>query len=150
MSKLLIVDENELTVYLIRKIAEERGYKCSIAQSNEDALAHLRLVEYDVIVLDYMLGEETAIPTIEHIACENLTAKLILYTCANIAEIQKALNGNLRRISRIYDKADPSLAEQVAPFGEMLEEVCPPRPSWSFTLRRAALTCLAIAGIRHA
>ena len=57
MSKLLIVDDEEMIRMLIKKYAEFEGYEVFEAKNGLECIEMVRNNDYDVIIMDVMMPE---------------------------------------------------------------------------------------------
>lgn len=53
--KLLIVDDDEAILELVRKILTVHGYPCDVSRSGEEAFEALRRERYHAVILDVMM-----------------------------------------------------------------------------------------------
>jgi CheY-like chemotaxis protein len=58
-TSILLVEDDEVLCDVVRRNLEARGYRVSVANDVQGALAHLRSQEYDLIVLDINLPDQT-------------------------------------------------------------------------------------------
>jgi len=56
MAKILVVDDDKDTCWLLSNILKEDGYQVEIAQTGKSALKRIKAIESDVMVLDYNLS----------------------------------------------------------------------------------------------
>jgi len=58
-TRILLVEDDEVLCDVVRRNLEARGYHVSVANDVQGALAHLRSQEFDLIVLDINLPDQT-------------------------------------------------------------------------------------------
>ena len=62
MAKILVVDDDKDTCWLLSNVLKEDGYQVEIAQTGKSALKRIKAIEPDVMVLDYNLSGVSSIP----------------------------------------------------------------------------------------
>lgn len=65
MAKILVVDDDKDTCWLLSEILKEEGYQVEIAYTGKSALKRIEAIEPDVMVLDYNLSRVSSIPILK-------------------------------------------------------------------------------------
>ncbi len=93
-TRVLLVDDEALYVESLAKVLRRRGLDPETALGGAEALARLREVEYDVIVLDLRMPGMDGIATLEAIRSRDpVTPVLLLSGQADVARATSALKG---------------------------------------------------------
>lgn len=71
-AKILIVDDNEMNLSVVKNLLKLTGINVDTAISGADCLLKLRLFSYHLIFLDHMMPEMDGEETLKHIQAENL------------------------------------------------------------------------------
>ncbi|MCR4604641.1 MAG: response regulator [Eubacterium sp.] len=88
-AKLLVVDDNEMNLMVIKNLLKQNGIAPDLALSGEEALGKMKADTYDVILLDHMMPQMDGIETL-HKAREE---ELIPEDCPVIALTANAVVG---------------------------------------------------------
>ncbi|WP_042476252.1 response regulator transcription factor [Bacillus ndiopicus] len=75
MTKILVVDDEEILRMLIRDTLEDMGYEIDEAEDGQEALEKVTQESYDLMILDYMMPHVTGIEVIEQLP-EQIKANL--------------------------------------------------------------------------
>ncbi|MBM7648727.1 CheY-like chemotaxis protein [Bacillus ectoiniformans] len=94
MKKILVVDDEEILRMLILDTLEDLGYEVEEAEDGQEALEKVEQLEYDLMILDYMMPNVTGIEVIERLP-DSIKAKLpvlMLTAKAQVADRQEVLD----------------------------------------------------------
>ncbi len=80
MAKILVVDDVQDAVNLIRRILEKKGHQVFAFTEEEDALNHARREEMDLAVLDIKLKKMSGIEVLEELKKITPTIRAIMLT----------------------------------------------------------------------
>jgi len=80
MAKLLVIDDEGDIRHLFAAELEEDGHEVCTAGSSHDALALLRGTEFDLVILDIQLDQESGLELLQQIARERGQLPVILCT----------------------------------------------------------------------
>ena len=75
---ILIVDDDERIRELIKQYLTDNGYLASTANSAEDATEKVRIIKFDIIVLDVMMPGQSGLSLTEEIKKNNPTPIILL------------------------------------------------------------------------
>ena len=89
MAKILVVDDDKDTCWLLSNILKEDGYQVEIAQTGKSALKRIPAIEPDVMVLDYNLSRVSSIPILKEVLRVFPSLKVIMIS-AYASETAKA------------------------------------------------------------
>lgn len=95
--KLLLVDDEESLLLLIRDELENSGYDVDTAESGEKALEILSKKKFAIVVLDIMMPGIDGLEVLKNIRQQGLKSKVVLLTGVNelkIARDSLALGAN--------------------------------------------------------
>ena len=125
-SHILIVDDNEYLLYLLRSVLESEHYRVSVI--NGGAGAHERIQENppDLIILDLKLGDASGLDILEALRSHETTATIpvLIYSAAILEaeSVTKLVAGNPTRYRSVSVLRKPfdvdALLERV---GRMIE-----------------------------
>jgi CheY-like chemotaxis protein len=82
MKRILIVDDEEILRMLIADTLEDLDVQIDIAEDGRIALEKLSLVDYDLMLLDYMMPELTGMEVLEQLSQEKKAQMPILMLTA--------------------------------------------------------------------
>jgi signal transduction histidine kinase/CheY-like chemotaxis protein len=107
ITKVLLVDDEEITRYLVRQLLPRSRYALSAAANGVEGLRCLRNDRPDVVLLDINMPEMTGAEFLEHVQDDASLSQLpiIVLTSAILQPHQRSL---LRRAWRIVSKSDLS------------------------------------------
>lgn len=57
--KVLLIEDNQINQMITKKMLENKGVKCTILQTGEEAVEHLKNNHYDLVLMDVHLQEST-------------------------------------------------------------------------------------------
>jgi len=66
LSKILLVDDEPDLLDVLKITLEAKGHTVQCASSGEDALHYLRVYQYDLIILDWMMPHMTGVEALRH------------------------------------------------------------------------------------
>lgn len=88
MSKILIIEDNELNLKLMKDILESQGYDVDSSFDGEDGLLKANKNEYDLILLDIQMPIISGYDFLE--TYKKSTPIIVVSACAMDTEIEKA------------------------------------------------------------
>ncbi|MDI6889695.1 MAG: sigma-54 dependent transcriptional regulator [Thermodesulfovibrionales bacterium] len=137
MRKILIVDDEPQSNWLLSQILEREGYQVMTAGSGKDALKRIREEPPDIIFLDVKMPEMDGIETLKHIKQENSNPTIIMlsaFSSINDAVTAIRLGAydylpkpfNDGQIKIVIEKAlrEQTLSEEIANLKNQLKEKC--------------------------
>ncbi len=89
MAKILVVDDDKDTCWLLSNVLKEDSYQVEIAQTGKSALKRIQAIEPDVMVLDYNLSGVSSIPILKEALRVFPSLKIIMIS-AYASETAKA------------------------------------------------------------
>ncbi len=126
VTRVLIVDDEEVARYLVRQLLPRGVYDVREATTGTEGLAQLRNIPPDVLLLDLKMPEMTGFELLEHIAgdpgLDDLPA--IVLTSAILNPYERQLLG---RASRIMSKSDLSAVALTETIEQVLARRCSDR-----------------------
>ena len=78
--RLLVVEDQIKLASFLRKGLSEAGYACDIAESGSSAEALVADNEYDLVVLDVMLPDQTGFDTARHLRRDGYSGPILMLT----------------------------------------------------------------------
>lgn len=101
----LVIDDDEVFCQLVQRGLTKHQYQVSIAHNEQDALASARDENYDFILLDLRLGNDSGLQLIEPLLSHHADSKIILMTgYASLATAVKAIKlGAVNYIAKPID-----------------------------------------------
>lgn len=91
MSKILIAEDNELNLKLMRDLLENMGHTVESAQDGEIAIQKLVENKYDLLLLDLLMPKLSGFKVLEYLKEKDIKLKTIVVSaCAMEEEIQRA------------------------------------------------------------
>ena len=85
-SRVLVVDDEESIRFTFENFLSEEGYDVTTAINYNDALAVLDQKEFDLIIIDIILGGKTGLDLVEEIRVRDLSCQVVIITAAPTAE----------------------------------------------------------------
>ncbi len=88
--RVLVVDDDEDTLYGLKEVLESPGVEVSTAESGDEAEARLRSAAYDVVIADLMLGSsspEAGLKLVRHVKANHDGTKAIVITGCGESDI---------------------------------------------------------------
>lgn len=65
MAKILVVDDEQILLEFLKKTLESKGHVAQCLSNGKQALEHLRVYHYDLIVMDWMMPEVSGIEVLK-------------------------------------------------------------------------------------
>ncbi|MFZ3230353.1 MAG: response regulator transcription factor [Pseudobdellovibrio sp.] len=78
--RILVVEDQPKTAQFLKKGFNEVGYSVDIAESGGSAESYLASSEYDLVILDVMLPDQSGIDTARHIRRDGYVGPLLMLT----------------------------------------------------------------------
>lgn len=85
--RLLLVDDEEISVALTRRMLREGDFELDVAASSAEALERLKGPAYDVLLLDYRLGEEDGLDLLRRFRAQGIPTPVIFLTAYGDEEV---------------------------------------------------------------
>ena len=115
MAKILVVDDDKDTCWLLSNVLKEDSYQVEIAQTGKSALKRIKAIEPDVMVLDYNFSRVSSIPILKEALRVFPSLKIIMisaYASETAKEAAKELGAydfldkpfDIKKFSRIIKK----------------------------------------------
>ena len=81
---ILVIDDREHLLTLLRMILEDERYKVSVLQEGRGAVEHIRESSPDLVILDLKLADASGLDILESLRAQEATADIpvIVYTAA--------------------------------------------------------------------
>ena len=82
--QILIIDDQNQLLSLMRRILEDDQYQVHILQNGNDAFSHMKALLPDLLILDLKLGEISGQDVLKQLKEDSITAEIpvIVYTAA--------------------------------------------------------------------
>jgi DNA-binding response OmpR family regulator len=82
--KILVVDDKNELLHLMRRVLEDEMYQVSILQEGRDAFARVKSILPDLLILDLKLGDMSGQDVLRQLKSDRLTTEIpvIVYTAA--------------------------------------------------------------------
>lgn len=98
--RILVVDDRNELLHLMRRILEDEQYQVSILQEGRDAFARVKNLLPDLLILDLKLGDISGQDVLKQIKNDNVTTDIpvIVYTAAVLEaeEVNKLIESDQR------------------------------------------------------
>jgi two-component system, OmpR family, copper resistance phosphate regulon response regulator CusR len=111
--RILVVEDQYKTSAFIKKGLTEIGYSVDIAESGSSAESFVASSEYDLVILDVMLPDQTGIDTARHLRQDNYSGAILMLT---------ALSTTKDKVNGLDAGADDYLTKPFS-FDELLARV---------------------------
>lgn len=85
--RLLLIDDEDISVALTRRMLREGDFEVDVAVSSAEALERLKGPAYDVLLLDYRLGEEDGLDLLRRFRAEGILTPVIFLTAYGDEEV---------------------------------------------------------------
>jgi len=85
-SKILVVDDEESIRFTFEDFLSGEGHDVTTAINYNDALAVLDQKEFDLIIIDIILGGKTGLDLVQEIRARDLCCQVIIITASPTAE----------------------------------------------------------------
>ncbi|MBU5690059.1 MAG: response regulator [Candidatus Aenigmatarchaeota archaeon] len=91
MTRIMVVDDEESILILVKEVLEQEGFQVDTASDGKECLNKLKTVKPDLIVLDMMMPGMTGKDVLEKIRenPETKKIKVIFLTVARMSEVGK-------------------------------------------------------------
>jgi CheY-like chemotaxis protein len=124
--RILVVDDRNELLQLMRRVLEDEQYQVSILQEGKEAVAKVRNLLPDLLILDLKLGNMSGQDILEEIKNDRVTADIpvILYTAAVLEadQVSKLIESSPQRYNGVYLLKKPfELNDLLDKVEEMLE-----------------------------
>jgi DNA-binding response OmpR family regulator len=104
--RILVIDDRSELLHLMRRVLEDEQYQVSILQEGKDALAQVRDVSPDLLILDLKLGDMPGQEVLKQLKGDAIAADIpvILYTAAVLEaeEVASLLASNPQFYKDVY------------------------------------------------
>lgn len=90
MKKILVVEDNELNLKLMKDLLEIHGYSADSAENGKIALEKIQINNYDLILLDIQMPVFTGYDFLEASKDLNRPPIIVVSACAMEQEVKKA------------------------------------------------------------
>lgn len=86
--KLLIVDDNEDTLYMISRYLQLSGHQCDISSSGKEGLELIIKNKYDVVLLDISMPDFSGYDVVHSLHNNKLLSKqkIVLFTASSVSD----------------------------------------------------------------
>ncbi len=102
---ILVIDDYEYLLYLLRSVLEDEHYKVSVASKGEGAQERIQENPPDLIILDLKLGDTSGLDILETLRSHEATASIpVLVSSAAILEaesVSRLVAGNPARYHNV-------------------------------------------------
>ena len=124
--RILVVDDKNELLHLMRRVLEDEQYQVSILQEGKEAVAKVRSLLPDLLILDLKLGNMSGQDILEEMKNDHVTADIpvILYTAAVLEadHVSKLIESSPQRYNGVYLLKKPfELNDLLDKVEEMLE-----------------------------
>ena len=85
-SRILVVDDEESIRFTFENFLSEEGYDVTTAINYNNALAVLDQKEFDLIIIDIILGGKTGLDLVQEIRARDLRCQVVIITASPTAE----------------------------------------------------------------
>ena len=104
MGRILVVDDNEMDLLMVRTILEELGHELHFATDGEEALGVFRDNEFDVVVTDMILPGLDGLSLIREILRIDENAQVVAVSGVSADELEMANSlGAMEGLSKPVD-----------------------------------------------
>src|SRR5438477_10757444 len=104
--RILIVDDKNELLHLMRRVLEDEQYQVSILQEGRDAIARVKSQLPDLLILDLKLGDVSGQDILKQLKDDYVTEDIpvIVYTAAVLeaGEVSKLVTGDPVRYRGVY------------------------------------------------
>lgn len=104
--RILIVDDLDNLLLLMRRVLEDEQYQVSIVQDGRDAFAHVKMQLPDLLILDLKLGPVSGQDILKQLKDDRVTADIpvIIYTAAVLEadEVSRLISNNPRYYQGVH------------------------------------------------
>ena len=104
--RILVVDDRNDLLHLMRRVLEDEQYQVSILQDGRDAFATVRSQLPDLLILDLKLGTISGQDVLKQLKSDEVTADVpvIVYTAAVLEadEVAKLIEGDQQHYQNVH------------------------------------------------
>jgi len=104
--RILVVDDRNDLLHLMRRVLEDEQYQVSILQDGRDAFATVRNQLPDLLILDLKLGTISGQDVLKQLKSDEVTAEVpvIVYTAAVLEadEVAKLIEGDQQHYQNVH------------------------------------------------
>jgi CheY-like chemotaxis protein len=104
--RILVVDDRNELLHLMRRVLEDEEYQVSILQEGKDAVAKTRSLLPDLLILDLKLGDVSGQDVLKQLKHDPVTADIpvIVYTAAVLEadEVSDLIANSPRRYTGVH------------------------------------------------
>ena len=104
--RILIVDDKNELLHLMRRVLEDEQYQVSILQEGRDAIARVKSQLPDLLILDLKLGDVSGQDILKQLKDDHVTEDIpvIVYTAAVLEaeEVTRLVSGNPVRYQGVH------------------------------------------------
>ncbi len=124
--RILVVDDYEYLLYLLRSLLEDEHYQVSVVSRGAEAHARIRENPTDLIILDLKLGNMSGLDILEALRSHEATANIpvLIYTAAILEaeSVATLVAGNPTRYRNVSVLRKPfEVDELLERVGQMIE-----------------------------
>ncbi|MEH6763556.1 MAG: ATP-binding protein [Aequorivita antarctica] len=92
--KILIVDDNRINQIVTKRILENHGIICSIAESGDIAIEQLRINDFDLVLMDINMPGKDGIETTKEIRKFNKIVPILALTAIEVEEMKNKIEAS--------------------------------------------------------
>jgi len=85
-SKILVVDDEESIRFTFENFLSDEGYDVTTATNYNDALAVIDQKDFDLLIIDIILGGKTGLDLVQEIRARDLRCQVVIITASPTAE----------------------------------------------------------------
>jgi CheY-like chemotaxis protein len=104
--QILVVDDKNELLHLMRRVLEDEQYQVAILQDGRDAFTHVKTELPDLLILDLKLGDISGQDILKQLKDDQITADIpvIVYTAAVLEaeEVIRLVANNPRRYREVH------------------------------------------------
>jgi len=105
IKRILVVDDRNELLHLMRRVLEDEQYQVSILQDGRDAFTQVKSMLPDLLILDLKLGDMSGQEILKQVKNDPATADVpvIVYTAAVLEadEVTRLINGDTQFYKRV-------------------------------------------------
>ena len=105
IKRILVVDDRNELLHLMRRVLEDEQYQVSILQDGRDAFTQVKSMQPDLLILDLKLGDMSGQDILKQVKNDPATADVpvIVYTAAVLEadEVTRLISGDTRFYKRV-------------------------------------------------
>jgi DNA-binding response OmpR family regulator len=104
--RILVVDDRNELLHLMRRVLEDEEYQVSILQDGKNAFAQVKSMQPDLLILDLKLGDVSGQDVLKQLKSDSTTADVpvIVYTAAVLEaeEVTKSIESSPQFYTSVY------------------------------------------------